>query len=135
MVAAIETISSVVYPPPPELDISDQAALAEYVAALPMGAFLLVLIAHAIGSFVAGGVCTLIAKSTWYLGAGLIGCLLTVAGIVNLVTIPHPTWFAVVDWMLYIPPALFRCFMVGRLLLIQPSRAAHKAVVADEESQ
>ena len=105
VVALIESISSVVYQPPTDLDFNDLDAMREFVATLPTGAFVFVLLAHLCGSFIAGFVCVLVAKERWNAGSLGLGVFFLLAGIANLVMIPHPMWFGVIDVLLYLPAA------------------------------
>ncbi len=112
-VVLVEGISSRVYPPPPGLDMNDAAAMKEFVKGLPTGAFLFVLAAHAAGAFVAGAVCTLVAWQRWPVGSVIVGAVFLVVGITNLLMLPHPTWFIVVDVLVFIPAAFAGGFVVS----------------------
>lgn len=115
-VALIEGVSSVLHPPPPELDFSDREAMGEFVATLPPLAFLLVLVAHAIGAFVVGLVCTLVYGRRFSIGVVIAAMLLLCGGILNLVMIPHPLWFSVADVVIYLPSALVGAAVAQRRL-------------------
>ncbi|WP_146118911.1 hypothetical protein [Blastopirellula marina] len=105
------------YSPPEGFDWNDQAALAEYVGGLPMGAFLFALAAHAAHSLVGGWVAASIARPFRYTAGLLVGLGTLVGGIVNLGEIPHPGWFAVVDLILYVPLALLGASLVKQPLM------------------
>ncbi len=93
IVAAVESISSLVYPPPKDLDFSNRTAMSQFVAGLPLGAFLLVLAAWSAGNFAAGYLARrwTPARMLW---PALIACgLLLLAALINLALIPHPLWF------------------------------------------
>jgi hypothetical protein len=98
--------SYALYPPPEGLDFKDVDAMGEWIKTLPAGAFIIVLFSHAAGAFAAGLVCILIKQEVWNTGVIILGVLFLIAGIMNLVMIPHPIWFAVVDLALYIPAAI-----------------------------
>ena len=68
---AIVTLSNAVYPLPAGLDPNDFEAFKAHVEThgLPTGALIMVLVAHAGGSFVSGFVCGLIAARSWYAAA------------------------------------------------------------------
>lgn len=106
-VAIGETISSSLYPPPAGLDLTHPEDLSKFIESLPPGAFILVLLAHADGAFAGAAVCQWISKSNSLRGAMTVGTLFLIAGIGNLVTIPHPVWFAVLDLLIYLPLAWF----------------------------
>jgi hypothetical protein len=105
-VFAVEGISLLVYPLPKELKPDDMNALRQYIQTLPLGAFLFVLAAHAIGPMLGAFVCALIVKERWITGSLIIGITFLIWGIINLFSIPHPVWFAVIDVLAYIPFAL-----------------------------
>jgi hypothetical protein len=106
VVWAAEGVSSALHPPPPGIDPTTpegREALAAHIRALPAGAFVLVLLAHAAGAFAGGLVATAVAGRTSIVPALVVGALLLAAGAVNVVVIPHPGWFIPVDLLLYLP--------------------------------
>ena len=106
VVWAIESVSHAVYPPPEGLDLTDRAALRTYVDGLPVGALLFVLIAWIVATFVGGVVSCFIARERTIVFAGIVGGVLLVASIVNMIAIPHPTWFLIAAIIL-IPAAAY----------------------------
>jgi hypothetical protein len=114
---ALVSVSHVMYPLPEGLDPNNFEALRAHVEAngLPTGALLMVLAAHAGGSFVSGFVCGLVAMRPWYLGATLLGILWTCAGVAMLMMLPAPKWFAVADVLLYVPAVLLGVALGGAL--------------------
>lgn len=91
----VQKIGHAVYPPPADLDMKDMEAVRAYVASLPIGALLFVVASYFIGTAV--GTCVACAIGTMLprVFALLIGCLMLVATTMNVMTIPHPTWFIV----------------------------------------
>ena len=89
------------YRPPEGLDLNDRTALGNWISTLPFGAFGLLLVAYFLGSMAGGFVTNWIARPTTYRPALSTGFALFVVGAINLVTIPHPVWFAVVSSCLY----------------------------------
>jgi len=91
----IQTIGHAVYPPPADIDLNDIEAMKEYVAGLPGGALLFVIASYFIGTLV--GTCAACTIGTMLprIYALLIGCLMLVATTMNVMMIPHPTWFIV----------------------------------------
>lgn len=111
-------ISQASYPLPEDIDPNDLEAQGEYRKenGWPMGALVLVLIAHAGGSLASGVVCGLIAMRNWT-AAGLgLGIFWTMGGITMLFLLPAPTWFAITDVILYIPAALIGVMVGGALV-------------------
>lgn len=89
LIAVVGAISSAIYPLPPGLDVQDHEAMRQHVDTVLIGAFLLVLAAWAIGgSWVAARLAT-----RARLAHGLVvGALFLLAGIMTMLTIPHPWW-------------------------------------------
>jgi len=108
---AIVMLSMVIFPMPPGTDFSNKEAMKTYIDALPLSGFLLVLLAHEGGTFAGGFVAGWIAKRWQIVLGGIIGGLFLVAGFINLQSIPLPTWFAIVDLVLYVP-----CGIAGAML-------------------
>ena len=98
-----EYISTIIYPFPKDIDISNETAMKEYVSTLPSPVLLIILAGYAIGSFVAGLVIGSVSKSSEKKLPFIAGSILTIAAIINLATIPHPIWFMIINLLLYIP--------------------------------
>lgn len=92
----VQMIGHAVYTPPAGLDTQDLDAMRDYVATLPLGAFLFVIASYLVGTL--AGTCAACAIGTMLprVFAILIGCLMLVATAINVAMIPHPTWFIVV---------------------------------------
>jgi len=87
--------------PPAGMNVNDPAKLSEWIATLPMSAFAILLLAYFLGSAVGGWVANRVALRTQYRPALLVGFGLFVAGIMNLIAIQHPWWFAIVSSLIY----------------------------------
>jgi hypothetical protein len=92
------------YPPPPGLDFSNKEALRAYVESAPSGALMMVLAAWVVATLAGGLAAGQIARTRPGLVSALIGLVILVAGVANLIMIPHPTWFWV-SAVLAIPAA------------------------------
>lgn len=105
---AIVSASHAVYPLPDDVDPNNLKEFQAHIEAhgLPTGALLMVLAAHAGGSFASGFVCGLIARRPWYAAAIGLGILWTCGGVAALMMLPSPLWFAIADLVLYIPAAV-----------------------------
>ncbi len=95
LVAGIEALGHIVYPVPDWLDFSKPEKVREYVEGLPLGALLFVLTAWIVATFVGGLIAALIARTRSLLFSGIIGAFVLAATLVNMMIIPHPTWFTV----------------------------------------
>lgn len=106
VIGLLETMSNNMHPFPEGLDFTDKAILADHISGLPTSAFVLVLFAHALGAFVGGFVASKMAKVQKKGAAMFTGFILLLAGVLNLISIPHPLWFSIVDIIIYTPMAL-----------------------------
>ena len=95
LVWVVEKVGHVVYPPPPDLNFADPEAMKAYMATLPMGALLFVAAAWFIGTLCGTCAACAIGTAKPIKFAMVVGGLMLVATIMNLVMIPHPTWFSV----------------------------------------
>jgi MFS family permease len=96
LVFVLEQISNILYPPAEGVDLTDPKQLEKHIAGLPLPAFLIVLAAYLIASFVGGYVAALIAGEKPALFASIVAGFILAATVLNLYFIPHPQWFAYV---------------------------------------
>ena len=101
------------FPLPQNLDQSDFEAMSEYMLSLPSIAHLIILLAHIISATGAGFVVSRIASSYQLVLAGLLGGFLTIMGVINLLQVPHPTWFNAIDPFVHLSFA-YMGYRVGR---------------------
>lgn len=111
VVYAVEAIGHQVYPPPAGLDMKNMEAMKNYVATLPMGALLFVLLAYVLGSFAGGWLAAKIARSSQIHVPLTVGGVQLFFGLINLLMIPHPLWFAIAAVIVFLPAA----FLGGKL--------------------
>ena len=103
-VAVVEVINSLAFPPPKELDLSDQVALMKWIQTLPVTAFVVVVLGWMLGGFVATYVGRRVAPDRM-VQPGIIPFFVFLAATsMNLFTIPHPWWM----W-----PVGLICVLVG----------------------
>lgn len=115
IIVLIEGANTLLFPLPAGLDIYNDADMVAYVASLPIVALVIVIVAHAIASFVGAWVTArLLRKQGKVMVPGLVvGALLMAAGISNLFMIAHPAWFAIADIAVYVPLALMGARLGG----------------------
>jgi hypothetical protein len=117
LIAVVEATSSAIYPLPPGIDLHDHEAMRQHIHSLPIGAFLFVLAAWAIGSFGGSWVAARLATRA-RLGHGLaVGALFLLAGVLTMLSIPHPWWMWVGGIL-----ALAGCSYLGARLAVSASR-------------
>ena len=95
LVWCVETIGHLVYPMPEGLDYTDMDAMGAYIAALPVGAFLFVVAAWAVGSLVGTMVASRLGTAPAYIFAVLVGGFVLLGIGISVAAFPHPTWMAV----------------------------------------
>jgi len=111
VVFGVETMAHSVYPPPEGFDPTTPAGMAAIMGKAPVGALLLVLLAYAAGACVGGFVAAKLASSGSQSKAMIVGIVLLLAGISNLLAIPHPVWMAIGTLIVFLPAA----WLGGRL--------------------
>ncbi|HJP30162.1 MAG TPA: hypothetical protein QGF95_06375 [Candidatus Latescibacteria bacterium] len=103
MVFVLEGIGHQMYPPPADLDPTDREAFAAAVAAMPVMALVMVLIAYSLGTFAGAWLAARVGGRPFY--AFLVGGVMTLAGMTNLIAVPHPLWFTIVGTLIFLPSA------------------------------
>lgn len=87
----VEDIGVQLYPPPKGVDVHDTAAMQKVMASMPIGAFLFVLAGFLFSTAAATFIATRIGRHD--VPGLVVGALFLVAGVVNLLMVPHPLWF------------------------------------------
>jgi hypothetical protein len=111
LIIAIEALGHSAYPVPEGLDITNSEAMQEYVMGLPIGALLFVMGAWLVATPAGGLLACFIARETPLVYAAIVGGLVLLGTIINLMSIPHPRWFAVTSVLAIIA----MIFVTGRL--------------------
>lgn len=109
-------VSSSIIPPPDGADLKTMEGLKEAMHLMQPKHFILPFLAHALGTF-AGSLIAAVIVSKHKLKFALgIGAWFMIGGIMNIVMLPSPIWFTVVDLVgAYIPMG----FVAGKLLEIK----------------
>ena len=107
LISAVEAVSSMLFPLPPGLDLHDYEAMRQHIDTLPVGAFLFVLAAWAIGSFGGSWVATRLAGRAKLVHGLIVGGLFLLAGVMNLLMIPHPAWMWAGGILTLVAPSYF----------------------------
>lgn len=116
-----EVLIHYLFPLPPGTDINNPASLEAAMKSFPNSAFVCLLMNYTVASLVAGMVATLMAKRETAVPALVIGIVLTLAGLFNVMTIWHPTWFRIANLLVYIPFAYLGYAVVRRKATISAS--------------
>jgi hypothetical protein len=111
----LELAGTVIFPPPPGLDFTNPQAVRAAMANIPLGALVCVLIAQLAGTFSGAWVAARIARRAQAALAMTVGVLAMVAGIGNMLMIPHPVWFWVASLLLCLPSAYLGGLLARRI--------------------
>lgn len=109
--------SSTMFPPPAGIDWTKPDAIRAYMEQVPLSCFLVMMLGHAIGAFLAGFVLARFTRNKEGRAGStrialIVGALITAGGVMNLAMIPHPTWFWS-DALIY-PVFIFLGYNMGR---------------------
>jgi len=110
-ISLVQALGHAVIPPPADLDVTDQAAFAEWLATAPAGSFLFVLASYFAGAFLGPFVATWLGGGRGLVFTWIFGALVLAGTIATVTSIPHPLWFTVTA-IVGIP---FAAFYGGRL--------------------
>lgn len=129
---SLHMATTFVYPPPEGVDFMSQepenvARLQEWFGTLPAGAFVLATICHGLGCL-SGAIVAVFASGRRSLIPPLVvGVFFTVGGIMNLSSIPHPTWFPFVDIPIYVMLAYIAGVLLRRKSVeVMPTTVDHR---------
>lgn len=97
IIVMAQMIKEGLYPTPMDLDFSDISKVDEWFATLPSKAFLIIAISHALGSFSAGFISSLVSGVNRYIFGLISVSVIFVTVIIFLFTYNFPTWFVITD--------------------------------------
>lgn len=99
-------ISSSIIPPPDGTDLTTMEGLLAAMPLMEPKHFLFPFLAHALGALVGAFIAAKIAANAKITFAMVIGVCFLIGGILNIVMLPSPLWFTLVDLVLgYLPMA------------------------------
>ncbi|MBL8857602.1 MAG: hypothetical protein JNL28_03735 [Planctomycetes bacterium] len=112
-----------VYPLPEGIDLFSsepdmRKRLVEWMATLPIGAWLWAWLAHAVGCLAGAVVAMFIAGRRSMLPALVVGAWFTFGGVLNAIQMEAPVWFYFIDWPIY----LLGAYAVGKSLRRSPAQ-------------
>jgi hypothetical protein len=99
-------VSGSIIPPPEGANLTTMEGLLEAMPLMEPKHFLMPFLAHALGTLVGAFIAAKIAANNKMTFAIVIGCCFLLGGIMNIVMLPSPLWFTIVDLgIAYIPMA------------------------------
>jgi hypothetical protein len=116
-----DELSHMMYPMPASLDPSNTEDLRDYIATLPLGAFLMVMGGWVVATFVGSVVADRIGTAKVWIYPTIVGGFMFAATTANLILIPHPHWFTAIS----LAAILLSAWLAWRVAVaINASRAA-----------
>jgi hypothetical protein len=117
LLSGVEVMSSILHPEPPGLKPDDLDAIKEHVARYPPAVLLLGGLAWGLATFLSAWLATRLGAGRHPAHGILVGSILLVAAIANMLMLPYPVWFWILNLVL---------FPVGFCLGARLGRAATK---------
>lgn len=112
----IVMVSGSIIPPPGGADVTTMEGLKASMHLFTPVNFIFPFLAHALGTFAGALLAALIAANHKMIFALCIGVFFLVGGIMNILMLPSPTWFTIVDLVgAYIPMG----YLGGKLVLLK----------------
>ncbi len=103
---ALVTASGYIIPPPSGADVTTVEGLRQALPLFEAKHFIMPFLAHALGTFAGAYVCAKVAAGHQLKLAMLIGLLFFAGGLTNILMLPSPVWFSILDLTVaYIPMA------------------------------
>jgi hypothetical protein len=90
-------VSGSIIAPPAGADVTTMEGLKESLHLFEPKHFLFPFLAHALGAFAGAWVAAKIAATYRMVFAMVIGCVFLVGGITNVILLPSPLWFSILD--------------------------------------
>lgn len=115
VIILVEMLSHLFYPPPKGIDYNDMKVLADYVKTLPLGAFILPIVAHALGIF-SGMTIARIIDRTSMVPQYILSGFLVFGTVMNAFSLPHPKWFLITDIIIVLVAGYFGIIIAKKKL-------------------
>ncbi|MEM9072139.1 MAG: hypothetical protein AAGE52_26775 [Myxococcota bacterium] len=113
VIAGVQWLNFVLFPPPEGTNFDDPAQVEAILESLPVAALLMLELSYALGSIVGGAVAGWVHSGR---AALVVGGVLTLLGVLNLRSIPHPLWLAVLTTVTYLPMCGLGAYLARRRL-------------------
>jgi hypothetical protein len=110
-IIGIEVLSSILHPLPPGLDPGDLEVMEEHVAHYPPGLLLLAGLGWGLTTFLSAWLATRLGSGRHPAHGILVGVILLAAAVANMLMLPYPTWF----WVLNLVAFPAGCYLGARL--------------------
>lgn len=109
VILVLEAALSFVFPMLSGASMNDRAEVDQMMRAMPVAAYIALLVAYIIGSSAGGLTAALASDGSSSTPSIVTGCALTIAGAANVFAMYHPTWFRVASLLTYLPFSYLGC--------------------------
>jgi hypothetical protein len=120
VVTGFDLLSHILFPLPAGVDPTNAAELMAIAGQIPLGAFAVIITGWGVGSFIGAWLAGRIAGRGPLLHGMIVTVLLLIAGVTNLLLIPHPIWV----WALGIAAFILGGYAGARLAAGRKPQAA-----------
>ena len=103
VVSVIQLIGGMVFSAPTAEMMADPVSMSEFVAKMPFGAFVMLLLGYVLGSFISGFVMRKISKWDSLILPIVIAALGMLGWILTISSIPHPQWVTIIGFLCFLP--------------------------------
>lgn len=103
LVVVIQVINGLIFGMPTQDTMNDPVRMQAFVSAMPIGAFVGLLVSYIVGSFGSGFVMRKISRWDSLVLPILIGLIGTLGWAYTITQIAHPIWVTVVGFLCYLP--------------------------------
>lgn len=104
-IAVVKAVGLALYPLPEGVDPSNPESIRTAIPSLPLGSFVFLLAAWALGAMHGGGFAAYLARGPRVLHALIVGAILMASAIYQLYLYQGPIWFSVTALLLFLPSA------------------------------
>jgi hypothetical protein len=105
VIFAFQIVVMAVYPLPAGTDRTDSESMKKAIAAMPAGAFAILLVGYAVGTCAGAWLAATIARRAPVVHGLIVGAFFLFGNIANVAMLPHPLWYVVVSMLLFLPVA------------------------------
>jgi len=105
IILVTEIVDSAMHPMPAGASARNHEDMLRWIQQLPSSAFALLLFGWTFGAFMGGVVAGRIERPAWARNAIVVGALLLGGSVLNMRSLPHPTWMWVAAFVTIIPAA------------------------------
>ena len=106
-------ISSAIIPPPDGVDLTTMEGLKAGMHLFKPINFLMPFIAHSLGTLTGAFLTTIIAVNHKIKLALIIGAFFMIGGIINILILPSPLWFTIIDLLIAYIPMAYLASIIG----------------------